>query len=1045
MFSMAKPDADGCSPGPAANVEPGPVLPSYGEDLCSVYLLNTQGLSPHATGNSKWKLPYIAGNVLHEGGLFKPFMAISESWLKSRINDAQIIVPNYTPYRADRQKRKGGGALLLVHNSILVADVQYFDNTVCEAVICTIPSMGAVVSSIYRPPDTTCEEFTPLLQFLDSYLADSLSDKISDTLFLGDLNFPGIDWSQLTYTRTTKDRNASCEKMIDFVSDHLMTQCINKPTRGDNILDVLLTNNDRTIGCTKSTETCLSDHNLVEIILRYNPGKGFKPRTGPVWDPTTYRGRNLETASFDDIRSELDNVDWDQKMSECEEASDGDLDGAHFVDIVRQKVLHVCISHSEPKKNGGSFKGSKDKRLLQRQRNKLKARYLALKARNPGSDKVEQLENELFVMTVKLKDIILSDLARQEEKALNSIKKDSKYFYNYAKRFSKVRCNIGPLTKSDGSLTNDPKEMADILLNQYCGVFTDPLNPRKVVPPLVDNPPHGSLRDIQFTVADVEKAIDDIKPYSGTSVNDIPALVLKQCKKQLSYPIFCIWKKSMLTGKVPPALKVQYIAPIFKKGDKTKAANYRPVSLTSHIIKIFERIVRKQVVSFLEDNNLLSGSQHGFRKGRSCLTQLLHHFDNLLQHILEGNVTDVLYLDFSKAFDKVDHQILLRKLHNIGIQGKLYDWIADFLTERSQTVQVDGKSSIFELVISGVPQGTVLGPLLFILHVDDMSKVVMIVLIGCFADDTRLSIALRAGLIEVDMLALQTDLQNVVQWAIDNNMELNESKFDLLCYSYRPAAELLKSLPFTQSLFQYETPEGYTISGSDRVRDLGVTMSPDCTWSEHISTIAEDGRKMLDWILSVFKDRSQLTMLTLYKSLVRSKLEYCCPLWDPSSLSDIRRLEQIQRLFTSKVHGCKTMSYWDRLKHLKLQSLQRRRERYIIIHTWKILNNLTNNDVGITFQDTGNLTRRGIVANIPPLPRSIPARAVTLYENSFAVRAPKLWNCLPKSVKAVKTLDAFKSSLGSFTDTIPDLPPINGCIGVNNNSILDWACQNFRL
>ena len=139
------------------------------------------------------------------------------------------------------------------------------------------------------------------------------------------------------------------------------------------------------------------------------------------------------------------------------------------------------------------------------------------------------------------------------------------------------------------------------------------------------------------------------------------------------------------------------------------------------------------------------------------------------------------------------------------------------------------------------------------------------------------------------------------------------------------------------------------------------------------------------------------------------------------------------------------MSYWDRLKHLKLQSLQRRRERYIIIHTWKILNNLTNNDVGITFQDTGSLTRMGIVANVPPLPRSIPSRAVTLYENSFAVRAPKLWNCLPKPVKAAKTLDAFKSTLGSFTDQIPDLPPTNGCIGVNNNSILDWARQNFRL
>ena len=162
---------------------------------------------------------------------------------------------------------------------------------------------------------------------------------------------------------------------------------------------------------------------------------------------------------------------------------------------------------------------------------------------------------------------------------------------------------------------------------------------------------------------------------------------------------------------------------------------------------------------------------------------------------------------------------------------------------------------------------------------------------------------------------------------------------------------------------------------------------PDYTWSEqHISTIAEDGRKMLGWVLSVFKDRSQLTMLTLFKSMVRSKLEYSCPLWDPSSLSDIKQLEQIQRLFTSKIYGCKNMTYWDRLKHLKLQSLQRRRERYIIIHTWKILNNITDNDVGITFQDEDNLTRTG------PGPWLMfhPSLGVFLLEQSLYMRTPLL-------------------------------------------------------
>ena len=229
------------------------------------------------------------------------------------------------------------------------------------------------------------------------------------------------------------------------------------------------------------------------------------------------------------------------------------------------------------------------------------------------------------------------------------------------------------------------------------------------------------------------------------------------------------------------------------------------------------------------------------------------------------------------------------------------------------------------------------------------------------------------------------------------------------------------------------------------MRDLGVTMSSDYTWSAHIGKTAEEGKKTLSWVLSVFRDRSKYTMLTLYNSLVRSKLEYCCPLWDPSSVKDIQKLENVQRVFTSKVAGCKELTYWERLKMLKIQSLQRRRERYIIIHTWKILNNLTNNDIGISFTDTGNLSRAGISAIVPPVPRNVPSKVVTLFENSFAVQGPKLWNCLPKSVKGALTLSTFKGSLGGFLNHIPDMPPITGYIGVNHNSILDWAKQNFQI
>ena len=214
--------------------------------------------------------------------------------------------------------------------------------------------------------------------------------------------------------------------------------------------------------------------------------------------------------------------------------------------------------------------------------------------------------------------------------------------------------------------------------------------------------------------------------------------------------------------------KEQTIPPIHKKDSKAIAEHYRPVSLTSHVMKVFERIIRKHLVKYLEENNLLCRNQHGFRSGKSCLSQLLSHIDSILTNGLEGLDTDVIYLDFAKAFDKVDHEILLRKLFNAGIQGPMLVWLKSFLEERYQTVHLNGFKSYRSLVKSGVPQGTVLGPILFLIYINDMDCCLKHSFCSMFADDS-LIIHKISGV--CDTRLLQEDILNVTKWASQNNME----------------------------------------------------------------------------------------------------------------------------------------------------------------------------------------------------------------------------------------------------------------------------------
>ena len=322
-------------------------------------------------------------------------------------------------------------------------------------------------------------------------------------------------------------------------------------------------------------------------------------------------------------------------------------------------------------------------------------------------------------------------------------------------------------------------------------------------------------------------------------------------------------------------------------------------------------------MTHLEDGGFISTSQQCFRSGRSTLTQLLAHLDNVLQNLNNGNEVDVIYVDFEKAFDKVSKDVLLAKMKKCGVRGKLLDWIDDFLRGRVQTVRVDGHFSLLQKVIRGVPQGTVLGPVLFLVYVMDLDQCLEKAGAFTFADDTKIFMTIKSCADQMD----KRDLNQVSQWAVTNNMSLHENKFELM--SYRLAfAELLRELPLSGEWCTYDTLGGTVLEPSSTVKDLGITLSCDGSWKPHIEGIAKSAATIANWILGAVKDRSPGIMLLLYKSLVRPILEYNCVLWSPETKGEIAKLEQVQCNFTRRISGCRGMTYWDRLYHLNLQSLQ---------------------------------------------------------------------------------------------------------------------------
>ena len=404
--------------------------------------------------------------------------------------------------------------------------------------------------------------------------------------------------------------------------------------------------------------------------------------------------------------------------------------------------------------------------------------------------------------------------------------------------------------------------------------------------------------------------------------------VLVELKEELATPMRMIFTTSLREGHLPLSWKEGNITPIFKKGKRQVPGNYRPISVTSTAGKCMERIVRNAIISHMTDNNLHSRQQHGFVHGRSCVTQLLAVLDAWTNTLDEGGNIDAIYLDFAKAFDTVPHKRLLVKLHGYGISGKLLAWIEAFLTGRKQRVEVNGSRSSWTEVLSGIPQGSVLGPMLFICYINDMSSVVDSP-IYLFADDTKVFSSIASV---DDHSERPHDLEQLEKWSEKWQPRFNANKCKVMHIGRTN----------TNSDYAMGTT---TLVKTTNEKDLGIHVDPELTFGKHIETVVNRANRMLGLIRRSYTYLESQSLLKLYTSLVRPILEYANATWTPSLRLDQILLDNIKRRATKLVPQLKHLSYEQRLRALNLPSLYYRRARGDMIETYTYTHAMYNTDL----------------------------------------------------------------------------------------------------
>ena len=448
----------------------------------------------------------------------------------------------------------------------------------------------------------------------------------------------------------------------------------------------------------------------------------------------------------------------------------------------------------------------------------------------------------------------------------------SKKLWSFIKKQKCDYCGVAPL-EDCGTIHNEPQEKADILNKFFASVFTKDNSSL----PEIESDPIPNMAPIEIHTDGVLHLLLNLKVSKATGPDKIPCRLLKELAYQIPPALTLLYRASIIQGAVPSDWKMANIVPIFKKGSKSSPSNYRPISLTSICCKILEHIIYSGISHHLEEYNVIHDEQHGFRSGRSCETQLLITIHDFANNLNNQKQTDAILLDFTKAFDKVSHRRLCSKLFHYGIRGTLLSWINDFLTGRTQRVLVDGCCSDDTSVTSGVPQGTVLAPLLFLMFINDLPENIASS-IKLYADDVLIYRTIES---EHDHTILQQDLNKLQKWANAWLMLFNPTKCESICISN-------KKNPIVGDYYIQNTP----IRSVSSVKYLGVTIDERLSFNEHINRISHRANSIKAFLQRNIKSCPLKVKDNCYKTMVRPIMEYACTVWSPYTRKTYKVLKQ---------------------------------------------------------------------------------------------------------------------------------------------------------